>query len=147
MTRLVDTLRSSWTAQETFDLLADFRRAKEWDPSVVSVERTSGDGGPGTTYDLVAKVAGRPVPLVYTVTEHDAPRRVVLVGEGKTGRLFDAIDVVEDANGVRVTYAAELELGALKVAAPLVGLAFKRLFANARGRLAEVLRTPPAAAP
>ena len=148
MTRLVDTVRSTWSAEETFDLLADFRRAREWDPSVVSVERTAGDGGIGTTYDLVARVAGRPVPLVYRVTEHEPPRRVVLVGEGKTGRLVDTIDVVEDAHGVRVTYAADLRVvGSLRVAAPVVGLAFRRLFDAARDSLATLLATPPAGKP
>lgn len=148
MTRLVETLRSNWSAQETFDLLADFRRAQEWDPSVVSVARTAGDGGVGTTYDLVARVGGRPVPLVYRVTEYDAPRHVVLVGEGKTGRLVDTIDVVEDGKGVRVTYAAELRVvGVLRPLAPLVDRAFARLFAAARERLGDVLRESPGAAP
>ena len=54
--------------EAVWQFLADFTTTEEWDPPTVSTERTSGDGGLGTTYHSVAKFAGQRTEVDYVVT-------------------------------------------------------------------------------
>ena len=52
-----------------WDYLSDFCSTNDWDPGTVETVRTSGDGGPGTTYRNTSRFLGRETRLTYTVTE------------------------------------------------------------------------------
>ncbi len=88
--------------------LADFTTTEEWDPPTVSTERTSGDGGVGTTYHNVAKFQGRRTEVDYTVTEYVEGRCLRLHGAATGLELRDTITVRPTvAGGSEVTYEAE----------------------------------------
>jgi hypothetical protein len=116
-------------AQEAFSYLSDFSTTAEWDPGVVQAERlTAGPLGEGTEFRVVAEFMGRKVPLTYVVTEFDPPARIVLRGESATVVSLDEITVAPAGDGALVTYDARLVLkGPLRLADPLLGLAFKRI--------------------
>lgn len=124
-----------------WDYLSDFRSTNDWDPGTVSTERTSGDGGPGTTYHNTSKFLGKETELVYTVTEVEPGRRIKLQGENKSITTYDTITVDPAAGGgTAVTYRAEFELhGFAKVADPFMGLPTKKLGDDAEKSLEEAL--------
>lgn len=82
--QLVRTVESTHTPDEVFAYLADFATTTEWEPGTVETVRLSGDGGLGTTYRNTSRFLGRETELVYEVTEHTVPTRVVLRGENDT---------------------------------------------------------------
>lgn len=124
------TIATSLDPQEAFDRLAAVERFVEWDPGVTSGERVEGDG-PGLESAYVLKVksfVGADLPLRYETSAYDAPNRFVIVADAKSLRSDDVITVVPDADGCRVTYAADLKMkGAFALANPVLGLVFKRI--------------------
>ena len=77
---------------------------------------------------------------MYAITELDPPRRVTFSGENSTVTSLDTITVEPAAQGTTVTYDADLQLkGALKLADPLLALAFKRIADNALAGLRRQL--------
>lgn len=142
MARYRTTVPSDRTPDATFAYLADFSSTAEWDPGIDRAERL--DAGPvtvGSRFRVVARFLGRDVELVYTVTEHDAAaRRIVLRGENTTTVSVDEIVVGDDAS---VTYDADLTLkGPGKLFDPVLGL----LFGRVGDRAADGLRATLAAA-
>lgn len=133
MAHYVTTIESSLTATEAFAYMADFSNAREWDPSV-SEARLLG-GGPvelGSEFDLVAKFAGRDVPLRYRIVSFEPPRLVVLEAErpGFTSR--DTITVEPMGEGSTVRYDATLAFqGVRRLLDPLMQVFFSRTGAKA----------------
>ena len=82
--------------QKVWDYLSDFRNSEEWDPPSVSTERTSGDGGVGTTYHNVSKLLGSEQEVDYTVTRYDAPHTFQLKGDAGSIQLLDTITFKEE---------------------------------------------------
>lgn len=129
MARYTTSVRSPRPAEEAFAYLSDFSTTAEWDPGVAEAERlTAGPLGEGSEFRVVAEFMGRMVPLTYFVTAYEPPRRIVLRGESSTVISLDEITVDRSNGGALVTYDARLSLkGPLRVADPVLGLAFKRI--------------------
>lgn len=138
------SIETLWTADEAFAYLSDFSTSAEWDPGVLEAERVSaGHVGHGTEFHLVTEFLGRTTPLTYRIVEHEPPRAVTFVGENATVVSRDRITFETIVTGTRVTYDAELRLkGLLRLADPLLGLAFNRVGDRARAGLREVLAGP-----
>ncbi len=138
MARYRATVETPRPAREVFDYLADFSNAEEWDPGVEEGRPlTPGRPAAGSEYQLTARVLGRSVPLRYRITAIDDGRRVVLEADATGFRSVDEIVVEATGSGSRVTYDADLRpKGVVRVADPLVGLAFRRI----GDRAAEGLR-------
>ena len=136
------TVLSSRTAEETFDYLAEFSNAAEWDPGVVGSERLDdGPVGLGSSFSLTVKVGTRSTPLQYTVVSYDRPNVVVVVGENDTIRSEDTITVVARPEGGSIlTYEAKLGLkGGLARADVLLALPFRRIGDRGLAGLRRVL--------
>lgn len=121
---------TEWAPEEAFAYLAEFSRAAEWDPGVARAERL--DAGPlrvGSAFRLWMRVGRRTAPLDYRVADLDPPRRVVLAGENAWVRSVDTVTVADaPGGGAQLHYHAELvPRGLARVAAPLVGPAFRRI--------------------
>jgi uncharacterized protein YndB with AHSA1/START domain len=118
--------------------VADFRTTEEWDPPTVSTDRTSGDGGVGTTYLNTSRFLGNETQVTYRVTEFEPETRLQLAGDaGKSLDLLDTITVEPTPTGTRLTYHAEFTpSGAAKLAEPLMPAALKIL----GDRVADSLR-------
>jgi carbon monoxide dehydrogenase subunit G len=144
MARYRASIETEWTPNEAFAYLSDFSTSAEWDPGVVEAERLgAGAIGEGTEFRLVAEFLGRKTPLTYRVVEHDPPRAVTFVGENATVVSHDRISFEPIPAGTRVTYDADLGLkGPLKLADPLLALAFNRVGDRALKGLRAVLTGP-----
>jgi len=154
MARYRTSIDTGWTAQEAFAYLSDFSTTAEWDPGVVEAERVGGGPvgggavgggviGEGTEFRLVAEFLGRKTRLTYRVVEYQPSRAVTFVGENATVVSRDRITFEATATGTRVTYDAELRLkGLLRLADPLLALAFNRVGDRALAGLGEVLAGP-----
>ena len=117
------TFTTTATPDAAFAYLQDFSNAEEWDPGTRTCERTSGDGGVGTTYHNVSSFLGREVELTYTTSELVPPNHVQLRGRNEQ---FDGVDdfrLRPAGAGTEVTYHAEFAFsGVSRLAAPLVAL-------------------------
>ena len=82
MAHVERTLTTSTDIHTVWDYLTDFRTSEEWDPPTVSTERTSGDGGVGTTYHNVSSFLGSQSEVDYVVPTPPSPevRSVLTVG-------------------------------------------------------------------
>lgn len=112
-----------------FAYLSDFRNSTQWDPPTVITERTSGDGGVGTTYRNVSTFLGHETEVSYTVTDLVPDERFVLSGDAGSLQLTDTITFADtDGGGTAVTYHADFApQGAAKLAEPAMPLALKVL--------------------
>ena len=153
MARYRATVTTDWSPQQTFAYMANFANSAEWDPGVVSAEElTDNPLRVGARFDLVAAVLGREIDLTYETVELETPRRVVLRAESGTVVSLDEMTFEPTANdGTALTYYADLRMkGALRVADPLLRLAFRRIGDQARdgitARLAESAPIAPSRA-
>ena len=146
MARYQGTVISVRTADETFDYMADFTNAAEWDPGTADAERLDdGPVGLGSTFRLGVRVGSRVVPLDYRIVTYDRPRKVVLLGESDAIRSEDAVTVTPAADGGSIlTYEADLRLkGRFAPANALLPLAFDRIGDKGVEGLRQVLGGPP----
>jgi hypothetical protein len=102
-----------------------------------------GPGEQGATYDVVLSTAGKESTVRYEAVEVEPPSRLVMRGETDALVSTDTIEVEQGADGVRVTYRAELELkGVRKLADPLASLALTRASDKAKDGLQRRLSSP-----
>lgn len=141
MARYVVHVRSPKPPDESFAYMADLSNFAEWDPGVVEVEQTAGDGaGPDAVFDVVVKGFRGPLTLRYHTVAYDPP--VTIVAHSETRRLtsLDTITVRADGPGSVVTYDAVLKLnGLLGLADPLLRLSFKKIGDRAAAGLIRAL--------
>jgi hypothetical protein len=138
-----DTVSSTRTPDDVFAYLADFRSVAEWDPSVTSAMLVGGDDPivVGAIFRVTVKTTLSELVLDYTTLELERAKRIVLRAENSSLVSLDTIAIRDNGrDGAEVTYDAKIELkGVLKLADPLLGLAFKRLGDRARDGLRQQL--------
>ncbi len=141
MARYRDTIASPRSAEEVFDYMALFSNVSAWDPTAVEAHPIDGNAaGVGARFHVLVRWLGREIPLEYTTTVYERPKRVVLRAENSSTISEDTINVEPTANGCEMTYEAKLTLkGALALIDPIFGLAFKRLGDNAAAGLRREL--------
>jgi len=129
MAKASGTVNSPLEPKLVFDRVSDFSTTAKWDPGVVEAEKlTDGHVEIGAKFRVVARFMGRNSELVYEVTEFTPGSRVVLRGENATVLSIDEIIVEPRGGGSTVSYNADLTLkGPLKLADPLLGLAFDQI--------------------
>ena len=144
MARYRASIETPWTREEAFAYLSDFSTSAEWDPGVVEAARVgAGAVAEGTKFRLVAEFLGRRTLLMYTVVEYEPPRAVTFVGENAIVVSHDRITFDALAIGTRISYDADLRLkGLVRLADPLLGLAFNRVGDRALAGLSKVLARP-----
>src|SRR3954452_6700318 len=135
MARYVATIRSNRSQDGAFAYMADFTHAREWDPSVTQARRV-GD----TSFDLVARFAGRDVPLRYEIIELEAPRLVVLEARRPGFVSRDTITVAPAGPGSVVHYDASLAFSGLgRLLDPVMQRIFNRVGARATAGMQTAL--------
>ncbi len=133
MARYVTTIESRLPTADAFAYMADFANARAWDPSV-SEARPVGDAplGVGSAFDLVARFAGRDVPLRYTIVSFEPPQRVVLEANRPGFVSRDTITVEPAGDGSKVHYDATLAFsGVGRLFDPIMQRIFNRVGAHA----------------
>lgn len=140
------TAETSWPIEVTFDYLAEFSNVSEWDPGVNAARTITEEAlSEGARFEVeVADLFGRPLELTYETIEIERPDRAVIRAENATIISLDTLTFEELADGgTRVTYHADLKLkGPLRLADPILRLAFKRIGDKARNGLRERLSDP-----
>lgn len=148
MPRYTAAIPSSWSVDDAFTYMSDFRNAQVWDPSVVSATRL--DDGALTldsTFELTVRFAGRDKVLRYRISSLERPRSVAFTSSTPTLLSLDTLTFEPRASGCEMTYSAELRFkGLAAVANPLLGLLFRRLGDRARDSLRAILDSPRATA-
>lgn len=126
MAHVVRTVLTTWTPEEAFAYMADFSHCPEWDPGVVAATRAdTGAIGVGSAFDLTVRIGPRRVPLRYEVTEF-SPGQVTFTARSAALESTDTVTVSATGTSTEVRYEANLHLrGPLRLADPLLGLAFK----------------------
>ena len=120
--QITRTFTTTAPPERTFDYLADFRNAVEWDPGTKTCALTVGDGEKGSVYLNVSSFMGREAEIRYTVEELERPTRIHLVGRNDQFEGHDVLGVRTIVDGgSEVTYHAEFSFsGTARYAAPLV---------------------------
>lgn len=141
MAVLRERIQTNLDIDDAFAFVADFANSARWDPGVASSEAL--DPGPvrlGSRYRLGVRMGSRVATMTYTVTRLEAPRRVVLAGEGSGVSAIDDISFEATPSGTSITYVADIRLrGALRLLAPFAGGAFRRIAENARAGMQQAL--------
>ena len=133
--------------EDTFAYLSRFDRAAEWDPGVASATMlTPGPVRLGSRFRLLARFAGRTIPLEYEIVDLDPNRRVILRAENPFIRSTDTITFDAEGSGTRVVYDALLEPKRARwLANPLLHRAFRRIGDRAAAGLTRALTTATSA--
>ncbi len=142
MARYEASLDTPHPPGEVFAYLSDFSKTAEWDPGVVEAELL-GDGpvAQGSEFRLVADFLRRKTTLTYSIVEFDPPSAVTFRGENASVVSLDRITFEPSGEGTRITYDAALSLkGPLKLADPLLALAFRRVGDRALAGMRGALR-------
>ena len=146
MARYHATVASRWSAKDTFDYLASFSNAADWDPGVLEAEQL--DAGlvrQGTRFRVVVPFLGRRLALTYEVTRIMPHREVVLEATSALLRATDRIVVTADGDGAAVSYDAEVALrGPLGLLDPVLRRGFGSVGDRATAGLARALAAVPA---
>lgn len=148
MPRYSTAIPCTWSVDDAFAYMSDFRNAQLWDPSVVSATRLD-DGALGvdSTFELTVRFAGRAKVLRYRITSLEPSRSVTFTSSTSTLLSADTLTFEPRAGGCEMTYSAELRFqGLAAVANPLLGLLFRRLGDRARDSLRAILDGPRATA-
>ncbi|MGE0057170.1 MAG: SRPBCC family protein [Dehalococcoidia bacterium] len=135
------TIFSPKSAEEVFDYMAMFSNVSKWDPTAAEA-RPIGDNPPakGARFYVLVRWMGREIPLEYTTTAYERPKRVVLRAENASTISEDTVTIESTAAGCEMTYDAQLRLkGAMRLIDPLFGFLFKRLGDNAAAGLRREL--------
>ncbi|HUZ24025.1 MAG TPA: SRPBCC family protein [Streptosporangiaceae bacterium] len=137
------SMESGRSAADTFDYLARFSNAAEWDPGVVAGEQLDPDPvGEGTRFRLELAFLGRRVSLTYLITQYVPGREVVLAAEGRLLKSTDRITVTAQGAVARVHYDADVRLqGPLGLLDPLLNRGFRTAADRAAAGLARALST------
>ncbi len=140
MARYSTTISSALAPADAFAYMADFSNARIWDPSVsAAVRKDDGPVGLGSVFAIVARFAGRDVPLTYAIVAYEPPVKVIL--EARRGFVSrDTITVEAAGGGSLVHYDAVLAFsGITLVVDPLMQIVFGRVGAKARAGLETAL--------
>lgn len=141
MPHYTTSVRTPWSAARAFEYLSDLEHFADWDPGVKRSTKVEGTGpGLGSAYDVTVGGVGRDLTLRYETVAVDPPHRIEVRAETATLLSVDVMTFVDDAGGCVVTYDADLSLkGALRLANPVLGLAFGRIGDRAAAGLRRAL--------
>jgi dehydrogenase/reductase SDR family protein 12 len=141
MTTLKETVTVDQDIEACFAYIAEFSNVAAWDPGVArSTRRGEGPVGVGSEFELDVVFGRKTVPMIYTVTEFDPPRRIVLDGRGKALDAVDTIELSPAGEGTRIDYTAELTFhNFVRFIEPLLGRTFKKVGEKAVAGLAAAL--------
>jgi hypothetical protein len=142
--RFVDSVLTSWSAEDAFTYMADARNFPEWDPGTNTVQLVDGPApGPDASYDVTVDLGRRRATLRYEVTDWEPTHRVVLEASNALMHLHDEIVVDRVDRDTVITYDARITLrGPLKVFDGLLDRKFRATGERAAAGLRERTQRP-----
>ena len=141
MPRYHAVIRTPADPESAFAYLSRFDSAAEWDPGVASATMSTTEPVRlGSRFRLLARFAGRTIPLEYEIVDFDPNRRVILRAENSFIRSTDTITFEAEGSGTRVVYDALLEPKRARwLADPLLQRSFRRIGDRAAAGLTRAL--------
>ena len=129
------------TPEQTFEYLADFSTAAEWDANTKSSDLVSGEAtSEGAEYRVVTEFAGRDLTLTYRTTELQRPGKIVFQSGTAVADIEDVITITPDGSGSKVSSEANIKPRSIAIVLdPLFSLIFKRVGDRAAKSLKETL--------
>ena len=129
MPHYTTSVRTQWSAARAFEYLSDLEHFADWDPGVKRSVHVAGTGpGLGSAYDVTVGGVGSDITMRYATVGVEPPHRIEVRAETAMLLSVDVMTFVEDGTGCTATYDADLSLkGPLRIANPLLGLAFRRI--------------------
>lgn len=126
------------SVEQTFDYMADFSNAAEWDENTVSSECISGDPDQeGARYRVVTEFGRRELTLTYETIEYIPHSRVVLSSSTALAGIEDVMTFAPADGGTEITYEANVQpKGLARILDPVFG----RIFKSVGDRAAESMR-------
>ena len=110
MISVEETITGRCPPGEAFGFLADFANIRAWDPTVLTARKlTPGPPQVGSRFELRLQMGLRPVPMAYTLTEMNAPQRLVFEGRGQTFRARDDIVIAPAGRGFKLQYSVRID--------------------------------------
>ena len=119
---LNETFTSIRDIHSIFDYIADFSTIEQWDHTVINSTKTSaGKTGLGSNFDILLKFGFSSTLMKYSISEYEAPNRLVLTGQGNGYVAIDTVTLVQDGDLVTVNWKADIIFkGALSKLAPVM---------------------------
>jgi hypothetical protein len=138
----VNTMIVPNTIEDAFEFLGDLENAEIWDPEVEEARKvTPGPIGPGTRFELVARLSLWKVVLPYEIMVYEPPHRIMFMGETRLFRYHDDITFHAVDQGTLITYSAYLHpKGILQLGAPVAQLLFSWLSERVTERIESELQ-------
>lgn len=146
MVTVVASVEVERPIEAVYAFVADLRNDVKWWRGVITAERLSGDGGPGTEYFQDTKLLGLRFPARLLVLESQPPRRMVYrTIESKTP-FTAAYDLIAlPGHRTRFTMTAQVEAaGALRLLGPLFAPVLRVLAQRYFGALRTAVPAAPA---
>jgi uncharacterized protein YndB with AHSA1/START domain len=122
--------------QEVYALIADLERAPEWQTSLARVDVARGIE--------VRRIGGYEREASFEVTRNEPPRLFELVSHAAPVRAWATFELEPVATGTRVSFSLVLELGALRLAGPVLRGRAEREARENLERLKRILEQAPA---
>ena len=121
MAKTSDSVHVDLSPEDTFAAAADLSRYDDWlvlHDGWRSPLPAAGDLGKGTQVSSVVKAKGTRVRFAWKIEKFDAPREVVLKGDGKGGvKAKLNLTIEPDGDGSRITFL--IDLGGLPLMGPV----------------------------
>lgn len=111
MIKVQETLTTNRSADDVFLYVGDYTNTAEWDPIVVSAERTTkGAVGVGSQFEIECALPVGSIKLDYEILEWVPNQKVVLTGKSSLLTVKDTIEIIEvDATSCMVSFSAEFD--------------------------------------
>lgn len=146
---LRETISVQRSIDDCFRYVQDFSSIEQWDPGVYRAKKvTPGPVREGSDFDLLLNIAGKHVPMRYTLTHMERNARLQLRGANDTLEALDTLHFRElEGGATEIEYHAVLTLRSLPQSLkPLMMPSLKRLGKKAAAGLQAALTVPTKAA-
>lgn len=132
-------------AEKVFAFLADFRNDLQWRSQLVSIKRTSLEGGLASTWRQVAWAGPSPLTSDFVVTAYQPSRALAFHSTSGPAEVTGHWELQPCGEGTRVAFATSLQLrGLLRTLEPALGPLIRLGVQADLRRLATLLESAPA---
>jgi carbon monoxide dehydrogenase subunit G len=137
------SVRIERPAEIVWDYFTDVSNDPDWNPSAITVRKTSGGTlGVGSTFHVVRKMSG---PMDLTYIEYNRPLKWSLRGVGRGMSFTYSADLTPSVGATELTSRMEMEpRGLLAIAGPLIRGVIKRQLEQVHTALKRKLESAPA---
>jgi uncharacterized membrane protein len=108
--------------EKVFVAVTDLKSRSKWEPSMLEIEITSGDGWvTGAKLRGVNMVIGQQIPWIANVLEFETNKRMMLKVTSDMSAIVEhfSVDAIKDGTKLAIVYEMEL-FGLAKMIAPMV---------------------------